>query len=304
MDELSRQTWFNLTEARRLKMRMGEVTITEINLLAIRQLIELSKLKVEIVPTRADESKTGADFEIWLDFKGKRFFGYAVQAKVVGVREDKYTYAHLGHKAGSPKVFQYDLLEAHAKDVNAHAVHVFFNGWALPSTGAPALPPGPDAELFGCAALMTSVVREIRAVKKRGGASVVASDYLDRAVPWSELFRTSQPRSRPSSLPIGSRSRAGAVSPTGGNGDDGNDVLNGPRLDPRPPGPEPTVPIELGARGIGALERRARELGGELHETRRATKLPDYVTESRGLPREDLGTESYLPTFAIVIRIG
>ena len=192
MDSLARQTWFNLTTSRRLEMRMGEVTVSEVNLLAMSQLLAANGLPVELVATRSDEATTGVDFEIWLVHQNMRFFGYSIQAKIIDVRKDKFTYPKLGHRDTSG-TFQYDLLEAHALAVGSHPVHVFYNGWAA-APSEPPVPAGPPREHFGCAALMTSVVRDIRkATTKPFGsgtrASVQASDYLPLAIPWSDLFR-------------------------------------------------------------------------------------------------------------------
>jgi hypothetical protein len=97
MDELARQTWFNLKTARRLSMRMGEVTVTEVNPLAMSRLLDAQGIPAELIPTRADESTTGVDFEIWLDVNGARFFGYSIQAKIVAVRGNKFSYPQLSH---------------------------------------------------------------------------------------------------------------------------------------------------------------------------------------------------------------
>ena len=302
MDELSRQTWFNLTMARQLDMRMGEVTISETNLLALARLIEDKGLPVELIATRADESTTGVDFEIWLVARNARFFGYSIQAKVIDVRNAKFTYPKLGHKAGA--TYQYELLETHALDVGSHPVHLFYNGWANRSPGAPGFPAGFDTELFGCAAVMTSVVHDVRdaTTKPHGGttrASVQAADYLSTAVPWSELFKRLDPPAR-------------APKPSGPS--DGTDVVlsslppyrdgaGGVLVTPGPSGP-PRRPIDVNGRDLNALEKRLAVLSGEHFEPRRPSKLPDYVTQARGKARKQLPKNSDLPLFALVIEVG
>lgn len=84
LDELARRTWHKLTEAKRLGMRMGEVAITEANLLAIAQFVAATGLSAELVPTKGNESVTGVDFEIWFDLRGT-ILGYTFQAKVLTV---------------------------------------------------------------------------------------------------------------------------------------------------------------------------------------------------------------------------
>ena len=123
MDELSRETWFNLASARDLEMRMGEVTITEVNLLAIERLNERSRLNIKLIPTRPDENRTGVDFEIWLRNRRGRILGFSIQAKVVYVREWSYQYKELGHR--NRHGLQYDLLEQHARRKKSYPFHLF-----------------------------------------------------------------------------------------------------------------------------------------------------------------------------------
>jgi hypothetical protein len=299
MDSLARQTWFNLNTARRLEMRMGEVTVSEVNLLAMRQLLEAKGLPVELVATRADEATTGVDFEIWLTHKASRFFGYSIQAKIIDVRKGKFTYPKLGHRNTSG-TFQYDLLEAHAISVGSHPVHVFYNGWAA-SAGEPSLPAGSPREHFGCAAVMTSIVRDVRAAttKPFGAgtrASVQASDYLPLSIPWSDLFRV--PEVYTTVAPSNdSDDNNGGVEREPGDGDGPGDFQPVPH-DPSWP---PRRPIDLSPRDLNALERKVHKLGGEGFETRRPTKLPDYITQARGKSRSQLPRTPDLPLFALVV---
>lgn len=286
MDELSRQTWFNLTTARRLKMRMGEVTATEINLLAMSRLLEEQNIPAELIPTRADEATTGVDFEIWLDVGGQRFFGYAIQAKILTVRKDKFTFPQLSHHDGMGS-FQYQLLEKHAQATGSRPVHLFYNGWESGTVGAPPLPSVPSTDHFGCAAVMTSAVRRIRMATTKNHtsgsrASVKASDYLDQAMPWSDLFRLP---GVPNSITPGP-----AASPSS------------PQSSSAPSGDSPRRSVGLTLSEVDALEHHIDEISGEGGVVpRRALKLPDYVVRARGLHRSQLSRARDLPLYALVI---
>lgn len=288
MDELSRQTWFNLTAARRLGMRMGEVTVTEVNLLAIARLIDRTGLDVKLIATRSDEKITGTDFEIWIRLRSGRVLGFAVQAKIVYVYDGKYEYNSLGH--GNKNGKQLDLLEAHAKTRGAQPVHVFFNGWDMSDPKAPRPPRGKPAELYGCAAVMTPVVRRVRRkIGHRKGVNRVAP-YLKVSMPWSELLK----------IPEHPISGSGD-GPGSGPSADGNGPANsGPRGDRD----RPNRPIDATDRDIDALEERLSSLRGEDAELRRATELPSYVTRARDLTRDQIVDDeenSDAPPFVLLI---
>jgi hypothetical protein len=305
MNDLSKQTWFNLTEARRLKMRMGEVTVTELNLLAIARLIDRKHLRARLVATRSDEKTTGTDFEIWVKLRSGRVIGFAVQAKIVYVHNGKYEYRSLGH--GNKHGNQMQLLEDHAARRGAQPVHLFFNGWDKSDPKAPKTPSGKTAELYGCAAVMTPVVLSVRrGIGKRNGVNRVAP-YLDVSIPWSELFLVPD-------VPADTSSDDGGGS-SGGGHDDGPTRENDqppaaggdePGGDPSTP-PEraiPLRPIESTEADIAALESRLSRLRGEESQPRRATQLPSYITRSLGVARDQVedDDENYdAPPFALLI---
>ena len=290
MNELSKQTWFNLTAARRLDMRMGEVTITEVNLLAIARLIDRTGLSVKLIATRSDEKTTGTDFEIWVKLRSGRVLGFAVQAKVVYVHNGKYEYNSLGH--GNKHGKQMDLLEAHAARRGAQPVHLFFNGWETGDKKAPQTPPGKPPELYGCAAVMTPVVRRVRRkIGHRNGVNRVAP-YLKVSIPWSELLLIPD-------VPIGG---------AGGGGGSSDGSPSGPSASgsssPQGDGDRPLRPIDATDEDFDALEAWLGAMRDEDREPRRATELPSYVTRYQGVPRNQIvdDEENFdAPPFALLI---
>lgn len=300
MDEAARQTWFNLRESRDLSMRMGEETITEVNLLFLARALRSTGLPVTLVPTKANEDTTGVDFEIWVN--GPRVFGYSIQAKVAKSTGRGFSYKHLGHQNSSKTAFQYELLEAHARKHRSRAVHVFYNGWDELQPGAPSVPSSVDHDLFGCAAAMTSVVRQIREASTNplSGRSIAkVQPFLTSSMPWSNLFRLPAHR-----IPAADGGSGATESSAGGRGLPGESASGGRG---RGPHDGPLRPIDLSSGGLEALEHEAesREVHGQSSsidlEPRRPDSLPDYVVAARGRRREDLPRSPALPRYALVI---
>ncbi|MEP9417028.1 hypothetical protein ABLE92_22205 [Gordonia sp. VNQ95] len=280
LDELARRTWFNVTEAKRLGMRMGEVTITEANLLSIAQFIATTGLSAELVPTKADEAVTGADFEIWFDIGGA-VLGYTFQAKVLMVGSRTFSYPGIGKK-DKTGTEQSELLEHQAIAVGAFPFHVLFNGWDAGLAGAPTLPSGWPARHFGCAAIATPEVRRIRSSRSTR-RPVKAGHFLPSSFPWSHLFRLAS--STAPSAPGGST----AIGDTGAGGSRGagHEILPGDPVD------------------IEALAQLARQLMvGHHHDFGSATNLPEYVRQTLEGEPGSVEQGQYAPKFAIVIRRG
>lgn len=282
LDELARQTWYNLTHARRLGIRMGEVTITEANLLSIAKFVEVTGLRGDLVPTKANEAVTGTDFEIWMDIGGV-VLGYTIQAKVMAVNNASFSYREIGKtdKAGTE---QAALLEHHAITVGAFPFYVLFNGWSHGSAGEPTLPSHWPAEHLGCVAVAAPEVRRIRN-RWPTMRTCKANDFLPSSIPWSELFRLP---SRDGHVDGGSGTRRGDWMYEGSAALRGDDLTG--------------------------LAEQARERMGGQRDFGGADRLPDYVLrafrteedvaeQATRLRSSDLlMPEQHVPQFAIVIR--
>lgn len=107
----------------------GEETLTDVNLIRLRQLIPSLRVKKF---SKAVEAGNGADWEWWIGSSDEeRWIKLRVQAKRsshTGVRYDQ-----LGHEVKSggeaTRVKQYDTLIAQSLVEGATPLHVFFNGW-------------------------------------------------------------------------------------------------------------------------------------------------------------------------------
>ncbi|WP_445444646.1 DUF6615 family protein [Clavibacter sp. km3a] len=286
MDDLAEQTWFNLREARRLGMTMGEVTITDTVLLSLARMIDSSSLSLEIVPTQSNENTTGADFEIWIHASGSRFLGMSFQAKVLKHEAGTFKYPMLSHKVAG--VHQYDILLAHSLATNTIPYHLFYNGWEQPDANAPVLPAQWKRETFGCAAVPTSQVQQIRNTS-RGATyaiprmSITAQDYLTTSVPWSELFQAQGSRAgAPGSTPI-----------TGGK------AASGTSSAAKAPGQAIKRPGEL----IDRMINRHADLSPQNSSQAGAYELPNYILSAKGKTLSNLPDDPKLPRFAAIITL-
>ncbi len=109
LQTLAEDTWENLREAKRLSVRYGEETITDILMLGLRR----KGFKLFKQTSLRDEAKYGTDFECWLGNCNMGWVGYAVQAKKLDFRTGNYRY--LGHVVKGQKKRQVKILKAYAK---------------------------------------------------------------------------------------------------------------------------------------------------------------------------------------------
>lgn len=297
MDDLAELTWFKLAEARRLDMRMGEVSLTDHNLLALQQLASRSGGGIQLVHSH-DEPISGADFEIWLvDDAGAPFWAYSVQAKVGSWVGSTYKYRSIGHKVGG--VPQHDLLMQHARQVGTRPFHLLYNGWQLHDPSAP-MPQRAELEKHGCAAVSTF---EVARVRNQGRPSLKAADYLPMSFPWSELLTKVTPPPRtttPGPPPPDSNGPAQDGSgPPAGNSPSGR-----PKL-PVSDAPNSAETVDTALEAFGSA---LREVEGELAAPlRRPTELPDYVQRGLGsapfVPPKRRPGDAWVPEFALVITL-
>ncbi|ROQ16229.1 hypothetical protein EDF23_102449 [Curtobacterium sp. PhB128] len=304
MDELAELTWFKLVEARRLTMRMGEVSITDHNLLALQQFASAAGSDVRLVHAH-DEATSGADFEIWLvDRAGRPVWAYSIQAKVGGWVGATYKYRSIGHKVGPAA--QHDLLLRHAATNGTRPFHLLYNGWDPSDTDAP-IPPTPDQRKLGCAAVSTHEVARIRRLSR---PSLKAVDYLPKSFPWSELLTRLSPPAPPPvkpTPPISPSGGSGAQPPLGGGagpGTNGNGAQGGSGPSD---GDSPSLPAQADA-GLDIVRPVLADVEGEsASPLRRPSALPEYVLRGLDGPRTQVprkrSEDVWLPEFALVVTI-
>jgi hypothetical protein len=316
MDDLAELTWFKLVEARRLEMRMGEVSITDHNLLALQQFASAAGSDVRLVHAH-DEATSGADFEIWLvDRAGVPVWAYSIQAKVGGWVGKTYKYRALGHKVSGAA--QHDLLIQHAAKHKTRPFHLLYNGWETGDPGAPASS-HPGHQKLGCAAISTFEVARIRRGKR---PSLKAVDYLPMSFPWSELVTKLNPptaATAPSSVPEAPPGSAGSAgspgSPGGPSSGDGRGGGGGADGDGRGPqggaadadSDSPARPPATDA-GLDAVRGNLANAEGELASPlARPTTLPDYVRRGLDGPRIQIprrrADNVWVPEFAVVVTV-
>ena len=86
------ETWFRLSDAKDVKLSLGEETITDINLLEIAK-ARHPEIKIEKF-NKIEEGENGADWEFWLTGKSTKWLGLRIQAKVINLKNDKYEQLH------------------------------------------------------------------------------------------------------------------------------------------------------------------------------------------------------------------
>lgn len=119
LERLSRETWQRLADAKRLGIRLGEETITD--LLSL-DLLRTNDPRIRLLQTsRYKERSSGTDFEWWIGQRGN-WRRYAVQAKKLG-RNGRYE--SLTHRVRGR--YQLDVLERYSLKNRAQALYCFYN---------------------------------------------------------------------------------------------------------------------------------------------------------------------------------
>lgn len=117
---LAESTWERIRDGEELGCRQGEETITNINLLEIKR-ARLREVRIPKI-NKANEFKTGIDWEWWIGSNQRGWWRYVVQAKKI---DSCGRYNKLRHKIGSN--FQIDILEAYAKSNQCIPLYCFYN---------------------------------------------------------------------------------------------------------------------------------------------------------------------------------
>jgi len=175
----SRAAWRLIRRGQDAEVRANEETIT--NLI----LIELSLLKAPGLSVRAftkhQESKTGADWEMWLGNNVGQWLGLRIQAKAIDL--DSRKFPHLHYRASATSPFQSDTLidKALASSPRLYPLYVLYT-YAPPGTlrgGACRLYPR-RTTVFGCSAVSAFQVQALRSPTEKN--SLV--DLSPHMFPW------------------------------------------------------------------------------------------------------------------------
>ena len=122
-EQVSEDVWARLKQSRKLVVRLGEETLTDILTLDFTRLAGRHRVKVFQTP-KLREAKTGTDLEVSVNIGGGKAFKYAIQAKKLypGGR-----YPHLKSKVGRSGRLQLDVLEHYAKTNGVLPYYLLFN---------------------------------------------------------------------------------------------------------------------------------------------------------------------------------
>lgn len=117
--------WDKIGNGKKYGISQGEETLTD-NILLYLASQNLSEIKIIQTPKDV-ESVKGTDWEWWIGNRNQGYLRYAVQAKKLDAKSNRYT--SLNHKVGvgTSALFQHDILEQYAQANQAIPLYVFYN---------------------------------------------------------------------------------------------------------------------------------------------------------------------------------
>lgn len=156
------------------RLRLGEVTATELNFFRLR---EFWTKRVYIVTNEPDELATGADWE-WLIGHGETWIQVRVQAKILNASG---RFAELGHPHSTGQ--QVDrLVNPDPADVTCRWLPLYVFYVAEPMAGV-AVPRN-----AGCSVQLATRVRETYGKPPASRATLLSAAHLHGSVPWASVF--------------------------------------------------------------------------------------------------------------------
>lgn len=159
------------------RLRLGEVTITELNFFRLRQFWTQG---VYITTSEPDEARTGADWE-WLIGHGEDWVQIRVQAKIINKAG---SFPHLGHP-NRTRAQMDNLIAPHPNTQLCRwmPLYIFYTA-APPARNFPT----PDKR-GGCSARLAEQVRATYGVSSPPAtATLTAAKHLPGSRPWSNIF--------------------------------------------------------------------------------------------------------------------
>lgn len=172
-EQLAEHTWRTMDRTYRNGIVFGEDAITSI---LLDRICDESPYGIVIEDTRPKESMNGCDFELWV---GNSFLGwsrYAIQAKKLNIRTQRY--GSLNHMSGGTP--QIDILEKYAKANGAFPLYCLYNWSDSVSTSHCSSPT--NVEQFGCSVTPSRVIREALAIRGAKSFSKIHAKF--QTLPW------------------------------------------------------------------------------------------------------------------------
>lgn len=160
------------------QVRFGEETITDLMMLDLY--LQGSTVALFEQTSRPDESVWGTDFELWLGSDQLGWFRFAIQAKKLDLRTDRYSSLTQGNTHG----MQIDLLERYAQRNRAAPLYCLYNytdranevkHWHCCNAS-------PNLKELGCTVTPLSNIRE--AVSRWGAKNFQSIHCKRNTLPW------------------------------------------------------------------------------------------------------------------------
>jgi hypothetical protein len=197
LENLARTTWTDIADGRRLGIGMGEVGITDRNMLALRR--EHPSLLVR-KHTVYEEVQTGADWEWWIG-TSEGWMCFVFQAKMLNIN-GRYPGITKGQAEGKAQV---DLLlrsclrRSKRLGGSVWPLYCFYNNWegTWPEGVRrfdridPCNMSNMELQLYGCAASSAWNVRQVLVDLRYSNRRTLRDSYLPASQPWSTIFSDS-----------------------------------------------------------------------------------------------------------------
>ncbi|WP_147305451.1 DUF6615 family protein [Subtercola boreus] len=176
MDTQAEEIWDMVHHSRTegYRLRLGEVTATELNFFRLR---DFWTKRVYVVTNEPDETVTGADWE-WLIGHGDSWIQIRVQAKIMN-RSGRF--AELGHPHSTGQQME-RLVNPNIEDVTCRWMPLYVFYTAEPGAGT-VVP-----RKAGCSAQLASKVRTTYGKPPANRARLTSAAHLPESIPWSSVF--------------------------------------------------------------------------------------------------------------------
>jgi hypothetical protein len=198
LNDLARTTWTDIADGRRLGVGMGEVGITDRNMLALRR--EHPSLLVHKY-SAYEEVRTGADWEWWLR-TADGWICLVFQAKILDVN-GRYPGITKGQAEGKSQVdvlVRSCLVRSERLNGGVWPFYCFYNSWQGGWPKGVKRFDGDDPrtmsikelQLYGCAAANAWNVRRVLYRREYSNRRTLRDSYLPISRPWATIFPDSE----------------------------------------------------------------------------------------------------------------
>ena len=176
-EQIAEATWRRLEQAKRLDVRLGEETLTDI--LAL-ELARSNTRNVRLIQTtKADEAKQGTDIEMRIHTDRSNAIPLAIQAKKINRLATRYD--SLSAKIDT-KRRQIDVLDFYAKGIGAKPLYLLFNHIPRPHQSTWHCTHPFDPPQLGCTLVPSARIRQVLA--QRGHRNFHSIHSFPDAIPW------------------------------------------------------------------------------------------------------------------------